>query len=144
MPNEDIQPIVILPTFCGETECGRGAEIACRTIYAQITGTVRDGGDLTRITDQDVKNWITASREAIVADAQEHGKRPREYACTILGAVAGNDRVAGNGELSPVPVPAGIRCINALQLRAVPPAVPEIHEPEGEPAGRETRRKSPG
>ena len=105
MPNEDIQPIVILPTFCGETECGRGAEIACRTIYAQITGTVQDGGDLTRITDQDVKNWITASREAIVADAQEHGKRPREYACTILGAVAGNDRVAGDGKFSPVLVP---------------------------------------
>jgi len=75
------------------TDGGRGAKIACGTIYAQITGTVRDAGDLSRITDQDVKNWIAASREAIAADAQERGQRLKEYACTILGAVAGNDRV---------------------------------------------------
>ncbi|MCX6688953.1 MAG: PP2C family serine/threonine-protein phosphatase [Methanoregula sp.] len=75
------------------TNGGVGAEIACRIIYAQITGTVRDAGDLSRITDQDVKNWITASRDAILVDAQEHGQRLKEYACTILGSVAGNDRV---------------------------------------------------
>jgi hypothetical protein len=73
------------------TDGGRGAEIACGTLYAQITDAVRNTKDLSRITDQEVMNWITASREAIVADVQERGKQMREYACTILGSVAGKD-----------------------------------------------------
>lgn len=73
------------------TDGGRGAEIACRTLYSHITDTVRESGDLSCITDKDVRDWITASREAIIADAQERGKRLREYACTILGSVAGKD-----------------------------------------------------
>ena len=73
------------------TDGSRGAEIACRTLYAQIIDAVRDSGNLSGITDQNVRNWITASREAITTDAQERGKRLREYACTILGSVAGND-----------------------------------------------------
>ena len=71
------------------TDGGRGAGIACETLYTQITGTLRETGDISVITDDTVKNWITTAREAIVADAQEHGKRLKEYACTILGSVAG-------------------------------------------------------
>lgn len=75
------------------TEGGRGAEIACRTLYTQITDAVRETHDLSGITDQDVRNWITVSRDAIVSEAQEKKKRLREYACTILGSIAGNGRV---------------------------------------------------
>ena len=74
------------------TDGGRGAEIACETLYAQIIGSVREKGDLSGITDLEVRTWITASRNAIVAEAEGSGKRPRDYACTILGAVAGNGR----------------------------------------------------
>jgi hypothetical protein len=74
------------------TDGGRGAEIACGTLYEKITGAVRDSGDLTRITDQNVREWLAASREAIVADARESGKRLKDYACTVLGTVAGNNR----------------------------------------------------
>ena len=73
------------------TDGGRGAEIASGTLYAKIIDAVRNTGDLSSITDEDVRNWITASRKAIVADSQESGKRLREYACTILGSVAGED-----------------------------------------------------
>ncbi len=73
------------------TDGGRGAEIACGTLYEHISRAVRDNGDLSSITDEDVRNWITASRDKIVAEAQEHGKREREYACTILGSVAVHD-----------------------------------------------------
>jgi len=74
------------------TDGGRGAEIACETLYAQITGLVRDVGDLSCISDKDVRSWITSSRDAIAAEAVQHGKKLRDYACTILGAIAGNDR----------------------------------------------------
>lgn len=73
------------------TDGGRGAEIACGTLYAKIIDAVRDTGDLSCITDQNVRNWITASRDAIVAESQESGRRLREYACTILGSIAGNN-----------------------------------------------------
>jgi hypothetical protein len=71
---------------------GQGAEIACGTLFAAMAGAVRACGDLSCITEQDVTDWITASREAIRAEAREHGKQPREYACTVLGALAGNGR----------------------------------------------------
>jgi hypothetical protein len=74
------------------TDGGRGAEIACRNLSTQIIGAVRDSGDLSRITDEQVRDWITAARQAIADEAEDNGKRLREYACTILGAVAGNGR----------------------------------------------------
>ena len=64
----------------------------------------------------------------------------------VLCCTAGRftERKTGDAELSPLPVPAGTRRINALQCREVPPAVQEIYEPEGKQAGRETRRRPPG
>ena len=73
------------------TDGGRGAEIVCETIYAHIIATLRDAGEVSHITDQDIRTWITASREAVVAEAKGHGKKPRDYASTILGSVAGTD-----------------------------------------------------
>ena len=73
------------------TDGGRGADIACGTLYTQITGTLREIGNLSSITDEKVKDWITAARLAIIAEAQERGTQLREYACTILGSVAGKE-----------------------------------------------------
>ena len=72
------------------TDGGKGAEIACGELFGEITRTVQLSSDLSRITDQDVRSWITASRDAILACARDHGKQPREFACTILGTLAGS------------------------------------------------------
>lgn len=72
------------------TDGGKGAEIACETLYTQISETLHKNIDLAGITDDDVKAWITAARDAIIIETQADGKRLREYACTILGSVAGN------------------------------------------------------
>lgn len=71
---------------------GRGAEIACDTLYGLIAGALEEECGLSGITDEKIKNWITASREAIAAEAEKSGKRLREFACTVLGSVAGNGR----------------------------------------------------
>jgi hypothetical protein len=73
------------------TDGGRGAEIACETTYAQILSTLRKTGGVAAITDEDIRTWVTASRGAIDAEAQGHTKRIRDYACTILCSVAGDD-----------------------------------------------------
>jgi hypothetical protein len=72
------------------TEGGRGAEIACETLYTRIAETIRAKGELSGITDDEVKAWVTSARDVITAETLSGGKRLREYACTILGAVAGN------------------------------------------------------
>jgi hypothetical protein len=72
------------------TEGGRGATIACDTLFEQIAATLYENPDLSAISDETIGAWITAAREAIVAEAETSGKRLREYASTVLGAIAGN------------------------------------------------------
>jgi len=58
---------------------------------------------------------------------------------SVAPLVASQSGRRGMESFSPLPLPAGTRCIKTLQLRAVPPAIPEIHQPEREQTGRETR-----
>ncbi len=69
---------------------GRGAEIACDTTYTAIIDCLRQDGDISHITDEIVRQWVTRSRDAIAAEAEGNGRKVRDYACTFLGAVAGN------------------------------------------------------
>jgi hypothetical protein len=71
------------------TDGGRGAEIACGTTYSCIADTLRQATGLALITDQEIQDWVAAVRAAIDTEAGGAGKRPRDYACTLIGAVAG-------------------------------------------------------
>jgi hypothetical protein len=73
------------------TDGGRGAEIACETTYASILATLRESGGVPQITDLDIRGWITASRTAIDAEARGQNKRTRDFACTILCSIAGDN-----------------------------------------------------
>jgi hypothetical protein len=73
------------------TDGGKGAEIACDIAYARIIATLREAGGISRITDEDIRAWIRASRETIEAESAGRRKRIRDFACTILGSVAGDD-----------------------------------------------------
>jgi hypothetical protein len=72
------------------TDGGRGAEIACDTLHASILDALRQDGGISAITDDMIRVWVTAARYAISAEAEGKGKRIRDYACTLLGAVAGD------------------------------------------------------
>jgi len=82
------------------TDGGRGAEIACLTIYGRIIVSLEESFDSGKgdgyaseepfIAEQVIRDWITAAREAIEADATGTGKPIRNYACTFLGVVSGN------------------------------------------------------
>jgi len=71
---------------------GQGADIACRTLFALITDTLEKSDEFSLITDDVIRDWISTSHEAIVTEAQESGKKLRQYASTVICAVAGNDR----------------------------------------------------
>ncbi len=71
------------------TDGGRGAELACGCMYDRIIDALRKDGDVSAITDEEVRDWVTATHAAIAAEADTRGKQPRDYACTLLGAMAG-------------------------------------------------------
>jgi hypothetical protein len=71
------------------TNGGQGAEIACGCMYSRITEALRTTADLSCITDGEIRDWIGASRAAIAAEAVAKERRIKDYACTLLGAVAG-------------------------------------------------------
>ena len=92
------------------TDGGRGAEIACTILYDRITSAIRASLDLSKITDDDVKTWVAAARDAVLFEAHQNTKRAREYACTVLGSVAGGGRSLffqiGDGAIVTGPGPA--------------------------------------
>jgi hypothetical protein len=73
------------------THGGVGAEIACETLYLQILSVIHKGDPISSITDEEVRAWVTACREAIAARAEGDGQRIKNYACTLIGVVATND-----------------------------------------------------
>ncbi|MFZ1957510.1 MAG: PP2C family serine/threonine-protein phosphatase [Methanoregula sp.] len=74
------------------THGGTGAEIVCEMLYLQILSAIRKREDISSVTNDEIKAWVSASREAIVARAQGDGRRVKDYACTLIGVVvADND-----------------------------------------------------
>jgi hypothetical protein len=73
------------------TDGGRGAAIACETAWSGVIATLRQDGDLSRVTDDMIRHWVTAARDAIAAEAAGTGKQLKAYACTLIGAVTGRD-----------------------------------------------------
>lgn len=71
------------------THGGEGAEIACGCMFDHISETLRKTADLSCITDGEIRDWIGASRAAIAVEAVAKEKRLKDFACTLLGAVAG-------------------------------------------------------
>lgn len=72
------------------TDGGRGAEIACDSLHASILDALRQDGDIAAIPDTTIRQWVTIARDTIAQEAGEKGKRIRDYACTLLGVVAGS------------------------------------------------------
>ena len=92
------------------TDGGRGAEIACTLLYDRITSAIRATLDLAKLSDDDVKAWVTAARDAVLFEAEQNNKRAREYACTVIGSVASGSRALffqiGDGAIVTGPGPA--------------------------------------
>jgi len=76
------------------TDGGRGAEIACDILHESILDSLRQNGDVRAITDDTIRQWVTAARDTIAAESQEKGKHLRDFACTLLGVVAGYGHAA--------------------------------------------------
>ena len=74
------------------TDGGRGAEIACDFLHASFLDILRKDGDIAKITDDTIRHRVAAARDTIAHEAGEKGKGLRDFACTLLGVVAGSGR----------------------------------------------------
>jgi len=79
----------------GSASHGRfGAEAACEKGRSVIERWVRKEVALSRLTLETVTSWVVAIRQHICQAADAKGVTPRDFACTLLGAVVGTKAAA--------------------------------------------------
>jgi hypothetical protein len=79
----------------GSASHGRsGAEVACEKGRDVIEQWVRKEISLSRLTLKTMTNWVVAIRQHICRAAEAKGLTPRDFACTLLGAVVGTKAAA--------------------------------------------------
>lgn len=66
---------------------GIGAEMICEKMYMQIIYAIRGGKELSTVTDEDLKEWISNARQAIITESEKNNLRINDYACTLIGVV---------------------------------------------------------
>ncbi len=84
--NQDYLVCLVADGAGSAQEGGAGAQLACHTARASIKASV------TRLRPEplgeiDVKSWVENVRRVIASTAEESGLAPRDYACTLIGAV---------------------------------------------------------
>lgn len=69
-----------------------GALAAANTMVECVREYIRAGGALEQIDRNMMVAWLAHITEQIIKIAQEAGNAPKEYACTLLAVIAGENR----------------------------------------------------
>lgn len=79
----------------GSAVCGgEGAARTCRALLGLMDGHLDSGRSVEEITAETVKSWITTIQNALEEEARAASRERRDFACTILGLVAGESCAA--------------------------------------------------
>jgi hypothetical protein len=73
---------------------GDGARLACALILDEARMLWALGGDLAYLTREVVCDWLVRFQSEIGIRAEPEGLAPRDFACTLLVAMVGDDRAA--------------------------------------------------
>ena len=71
------------------SEGARGAAIVCSSFQRLVTRYLRKCNVLATIDDRTIADWIDEIRERINTTSTRAGRRPRDYAATLVAAVIG-------------------------------------------------------
>ncbi|MDR3500686.1 MAG: PP2C family serine/threonine-protein phosphatase [Parvibaculum sp.] len=94
-PNKETLLYIVVADGAGSaSRAERGAEIACTTVANAIELHWAGGGSVDAIDRILAARWIEQAREAIVEQAASEGLVPRDFACTLLFAVVGDNSSA--------------------------------------------------
>jgi hypothetical protein len=68
---------------------GDGAVTACRVLLSLVDDHLRSGSSVAEISLETARSWIHGIQDALRKEAESASLDPREFACTLLGFVAG-------------------------------------------------------
>lgn len=68
-----------------------GSWLACTTFAELIEVYFENGGRLVDIDRNKILIWIAATAERLIARANEDGNESKDYSCTLLAAIVGNN-----------------------------------------------------
>lgn len=108
LPCQDASACTVLTTTAGEsvlvavaadgagsaTQSEVGAQLACTLLINDLATLFAGGGAVGAVTRDFVHAWLTNFQSEIALRAASTGLRSRDFACTILGAVVGEDGAA--------------------------------------------------
>jgi protein phosphatase 2C-like protein len=66
-----------------------GSGILCASLLASAMECLQGGASIERLTREDVEQWIGRARNEIETRARDHALVPRDFACTLVAAIAG-------------------------------------------------------
>jgi hypothetical protein len=84
MPIGDALVAVVSDGAGSVAQSARGAAIVTSDMQRCAREFLRKGGELVRITEELVADWLDSIRERIVTAAAARGLRPREFAATLV------------------------------------------------------------
>jgi hypothetical protein len=105
---EDAYRCEVLRTAAGETvltafvadgagsaqRAEAGAQLACSLALDEIRNLLATGGSIADVDAEFLAAWLARLRSEVILRAEAEGLRPREFACTLLGAVVGSATAA--------------------------------------------------
>jgi len=71
-----------------------GAQLACSLASDEIRNILTSGGGIAGIDEPFLTGCLARLRSEVVARAEAEGLRPREFGCTLLGAIVGGEPAA--------------------------------------------------
>jgi hypothetical protein len=71
-----------------------GSWLATTTFVELVEVHFDNGGRLVDIDRDKVAAWIASTAERLIARAHEDGNAPKEYSCTLVAAIVGNEAAA--------------------------------------------------
>ncbi len=71
-----------------------GSRLTCATVADAVEDFLRGGGAVADIDLVKVRSWLAMVKEVIGARAEHEGAVPRDYACTLIAAVIGDNACA--------------------------------------------------
>jgi hypothetical protein len=66
-----------------------GSSVAVATFVSEVKGFLESGSEVSDIDNARAAKWVDAASAATIAIAESNGHQPRDYSCTLLGAVVG-------------------------------------------------------
>lgn len=68
-----------------------GAQLACTLLLEEITTLLDTGGAIEEVSKEFIGAWLTHFQHAIIGRAEAQGCGVREFACTLLAAIIGEE-----------------------------------------------------